>query len=73
MLLGNEFEVDLGICEGFGGGLECLREGLVVEESPGVIEFVIECGFHLFHGRNEIPEFRISDQAEKCGIDAGGG
>ncbi len=62
MLIGNNMVRYLGVGEGFGGLLEFLGEGDVVKEGSWIVELVIECGFELFHGGNEVSEFFIADK-----------
>lgn len=52
--------------------LEGVGKWDIVEKCPGVIKFVVPCGFQLFHGRDEFVKFFITDEREEGGIDAGG-
>ena len=69
------FRDDVVVALGFGDGLsapfELVGEGDVVEEGPGVVEFVVPRCFELFHGGNEFVEFFVADEGEEGGIDAG--
>lgn len=46
---GNELEVDFGFCFCADGALEVGGEEFVVEEGPGVVEFVVEGAFEVAH------------------------
>ena len=56
---------DVVVCLGFGSGcgfaLEFFGEGDVVEEGPGIIEFVVPCLFEFAHGGEEVFEFFVAD------------
>jgi len=87
--LGEEGGVDPGWCgpvrrgdcgEGYrsgGGGadaaFEGLGEGLVVEESPGIVEFVVEGCFEIADGLEELFELGVADEGEESGFYAVGG
>lgn len=47
-----------------------MHKGNVVEECPGVVEFVVPCVFELFHSRDEFVKFLVPDEGEECRIDA---
>lgn len=85
---GEEGGVDPGWCgpvrrgdcgEGYrsgGGGadaaFEGLGEGLVVEESPGIVEFVVEGCFEIADGLDELFELGVADEGEEGGFYAVG-
>lgn len=50
--------------------LKLLREGLVVEESPRVVEFVVPGPLEIYHGRYHIVHLFIADKGEQCGADS---
>jgi len=66
-------EGDVGVGRAADGGFEALGEGLVVEEGPGVVEFVVECFFEVVDGFEEFLEFRVADEREEGGFYAIGG
>lgn len=45
-------------------------EGLVVEEVPGVVEFVVEGALHVGHAREHAVEFLVAHQAQQGRVDA---
>ena len=59
---------------GFGAGLgfEFFGEGLVVEEGPGVVEFVVPGSFEIAHGLDHAVDFFIADEGEDGGVDSRG-
>lgn len=59
--------VALGIGRGACLLLELFREGLVVEESPRVVEFVVPCPLKVYHGRYHIVHLFIADKGKQCG------
>lgn len=50
--------------------LELFSEGLVVEKSPGVVELVVPCPLELDYAPDDLVQLGITDQGEKCGINA---
>jgi hypothetical protein len=60
---------------GLGGGLrlllELFGEGLVVEEGPRVIEFVVPCPLQVVHALQHGLELFVAHQRQDGGIDAG--
>ena len=61
---------------GGGGGadaaFEGFGEGLVVEEGPGIVEFVVEGCFEIADGLDELFELGVADEGEEGGFYAVG-
>lgn len=57
--------VALGIGRGARLLLEFFGEGLVVEESPRVVEFVVPCPLKVYHGRYHIVHLFIADKGQQ--------
>lgn len=57
--------VALGIGRGARLLLELFGEGLVVEESPRVVEFVVPCPLKVYHGRYHIVHLFIADKGQQ--------
>jgi hypothetical protein len=51
---------------------EFFREGLVVEEDPGVVEFRIPGPLQVFHRRNKVVQLLIADEGNESSVRAGG-
>ena len=49
---------------------EFVGEWDIVEEGPGIVEFVVPCFFELSHGRDEFMKFLVTDEGEERRIDA---
>lgn len=62
--------VALGIGRGACLLLKLFREGLVVEESPRVVEFVVPGPLEVYHGRYHIVHLFIADKGKQCGADS---
>lgn len=52
--------LSLGVC--LRGSFEFLREGLVVEECPWIVEFVIPRALQLLHAADDLLQLAIPDQ-----------
>lgn len=72
VFLGDDFVVAGGAGFGAGFGLEFFTEGFVVEEGPGVVEFVVPGSFEVAHGRNHAVYFFVADEGEDAGVYSGG-
>lgn len=62
--------VALGIGRGACLLLELFGEGLVVEESPRVVKFVVPRPLEVYHGRYHIVHLFIADKGQQCGTDS---
>lgn len=51
--------------------LKFFREGLVIEEDPGVIEFAIPGALKIANGRDQFVEFFISDKRDEGRVGTG--
>lgn len=51
--------------------LKLSREGLVVEEDPGIVELVVPRSLQVTHRRNEIVQFLVSDEGDQCRVGPG--
>ena len=49
VFFGDELVAAFGFCLGAGSGFEFFGEGDVVEEGPGVVEFVVPGSFEVLH------------------------
>lgn len=72
VVFGDEFVAALGFCLGAGAGFEFVGEGDVVEEGPGVVEFVVPGPFEVSHGLDHAVNFLVADEGEDGCIDSGG-
>jgi hypothetical protein len=52
---------------------ESFGEGLVVQEGPRVVEFVVEGAFEVAHGLDQLIELGITNEGEEGGAEAVGG
>lgn len=43
---------------------ELLRERLIVQKGPGVVEFVVPCTLQVLHGHHEVAELFVADQGK---------
>lgn len=68
----DELVPDLGGGKGRGAHFEFFREGLVIEESPGIVEFGVERLFEVGHRLQEVVELGVADEGNDGGIDAVG-
>lgn len=59
MLFWDQLISAFGFGVGSGHSFELLGEGLVVEESPWVIELVVPCLFQLLHASHYLLEFAV--------------
>ena len=50
--------------------LEFFGEGFVVDEGPGVVEFVVPGSFEILHRLHQVGEFFVADEGEEGGVDA---
>lgn len=67
----DDFVVAGGARFGAGFGLEFFVEGFVVEEGPGVVEFVVPGPFEVAHGCNHPVDFFVADEGEDGGVYSG--
>lgn len=72
VLLRNEFVVARGVGFGAGALFEFGGEGFVVEEGPGVVEFMIPGPLEVAHRLYHAVNFGVADQGEDGCVDAGG-
>ena len=68
----DEMVVARGLGFGAGFGFEVFGEGFVVEEGPGVVEFVVPGSFEVAHGLDHAVDFFIADEGKDGGIDSRG-
>lgn len=67
----DDFVVAGGAGFGAGFGLEFFVEGFVVEEGPGIVEFVVPGSFEVAHGCHHPVDFFVADEGEDGGVYAG--
>lgn len=72
VLLWNQLISALGLCEFLGFSLEFLGKWDVVEEGPGVVEFVVPRALEIAHRREHILELFISYESQQGGVDSCG-
>lgn len=70
VLFGDEFVATFGLGVGRGGLFELFGKGFIVEEGPGIVEFVVPRAFELLHAADYLGEFAVADEGEDGGIDA---
>lgn len=68
----DELVIALRVGFGAGAALEVFGEGDVVEEGPGIVEFVVPGSLEVFHRLDHAFDFFVADEREDCGVDAGG-
>lgn len=72
MVFGDKVVVAGSLGFGAGFGFEVFGEGFVVEEGPGVVEFVVPGSFEIAHGLNHAVDFFIANEGEDGGVDSRG-
>lgn len=64
-----DYEISaLGVSIGLRDLFELVGKGFVVDEGPGVIEFVIPCALQVLHGLDELVELFVADEGEEGGV-----